>query len=137
MFYPAYVHKDPGSAYGVTLPDFPGCFTAADSLQELPRQVQEAVELYVDGEDLSIPVPTTPDDWAGDDRFQGGYWMLIDIDLDLIMHENELATAHVLAWQAWRDECRRQSFIAREADKKESWIQRLIEQDLKDIEGWE
>lgn len=63
MFYPAYVHKDPGSAYGITLPDFPGCFTAADDLQELPRQVQEAVELHFEGENLPIPVPTTPDDW--------------------------------------------------------------------------
>lgn len=82
MFYPAYVHKDLGSAYGVTLPDFPGCFAAADELQDLPRQVQEAVELHFEGENLSIPVPTAPDDWAGDDRFLGGYWMLIDIDLD-------------------------------------------------------
>ncbi|QCS64472.1 type II toxin-antitoxin system HicB family antitoxin [Achromobacter denitrificans] len=81
MFYPAYVHKDPGSAYGITLPDFPGCFTAADDLQELPRQVQEAVELHFEGENLPIPVPTTPDDWAGDDRFQGGRWMLVDINV--------------------------------------------------------
>jgi hypothetical protein len=29
MLYPVYVHKDPDSAYGVTFPDFPGCFSAA------------------------------------------------------------------------------------------------------------
>ena len=36
MLYPVYVHKDPDSAYGVTFPDFPGCFSAADELRLHP-----------------------------------------------------------------------------------------------------
>ena len=43
MLYPVYVHKDEGSAYGLTFPDFPGCFSAADDLADLPGIDQEAV----------------------------------------------------------------------------------------------
>jgi predicted RNase H-like HicB family nuclease len=80
MFYPAYIHKDPDSAYSVTFPDFPGCFSAADHLSDLPRLAQEAVETHFEGEDVDIPAATTPEDWLHDERFQDGYWMLISID---------------------------------------------------------
>jgi predicted RNase H-like HicB family nuclease len=81
MFYPAYVQKDAGSAYGLTFPDFEGCFSAADALEDLPRAAQEAVEVHFEGEESTIPDPSVPEDWAQDERFQGGYWMLVDIDL--------------------------------------------------------
>lgn len=84
MLYPAYIHKDEGSAYGVTFPDFPGCFSAADELADLPRMAQEAVEVHFEGEELPIPAPSAPESWAGDDRFDGGYWMLVDVDLSKV-----------------------------------------------------
>jgi len=84
MLYPVYIHKDADSAYGVSFPDFPGCFSAADDMADLPRMAQEAIEVHFDGEDLPIPVPSAPEDWQADERFQGGYWMLLDIDLSRI-----------------------------------------------------
>ena len=81
MLYPVYVHKDEGSAYGLTFPDFPGCFSAADELADLPRMAQEAVEVHFEGEDMAIPEPSAPEQWADDERFQGGYWMLVEVDL--------------------------------------------------------
>jgi len=81
MLYPVYVHKDEDSAYGLTFPDFPGCFSAADTLADLPRMAQEAVEVHFEGEDFAIPQPSTPEQWTRDKRFTDGYWMLIDIDL--------------------------------------------------------
>lgn len=81
MLYPVYVHKDADSAYGLTFPDFPGCFSAADELADLPRMAQEAVEAHFEGEEFEIPAPSTPEQWADDERFQGGYWMLVEIDL--------------------------------------------------------
>ncbi len=81
MLYPVYVHKDADSAYGLSFPDFPGCFSAADELADLPRMAQEAVEVHFEGEEMAIPTPSSPEQWAGDERFQGGYWMLVDIDL--------------------------------------------------------
>jgi predicted RNase H-like HicB family nuclease len=84
MLYPAYIHKDADSAYSASFPDFPGCFSAADELHELPRAAQEAVEVHFDGENLPIPKPSTPEAWGNDERYQGGYWMLIDIDLSKV-----------------------------------------------------
>ena len=52
MKYIAIIHKEQGTAYGVTLPDFPGCFSAADTLDEVPRNIQEAVELWAEGFDF-------------------------------------------------------------------------------------
>ncbi|MES5324809.1 type II toxin-antitoxin system HicB family antitoxin [Alcaligenes phenolicus] len=37
MLYPLHVHKNEHSAYGGRFPDFPGCFTATDELQDLAR----------------------------------------------------------------------------------------------------
>ncbi|MCK9240896.1 type II toxin-antitoxin system HicB family antitoxin, partial [Desulfocurvus sp.] len=49
MRYPIIVHTDPDSpGYSASIPDFPGCFTAGDTLEELAANVQEAVELYLE-----------------------------------------------------------------------------------------
>ena len=58
MIYPVYVHKDPDTAYGVTIPDFLGCFSAADELEDLPRMIQEAIEVHFEGEEGDIPTPS-------------------------------------------------------------------------------
>jgi len=81
MLYPVYVHKDPDSAYGVTFPDFPGCFSAADELEGLPRLAQEAVEVHFEGEEVEIPPPTAIEELAADSTYEGGFWLLVDIDL--------------------------------------------------------
>ncbi|MGB0712283.1 MAG: type II toxin-antitoxin system HicB family antitoxin [Gammaproteobacteria bacterium] len=85
MLYPVYVHLgDDSHAHGVTVPDFPGCFAAADHWQGLAAAVQEAAEVYFDGEDLDIPEPTPLEALAQQPEFEGGVWLLTDIDLDRI-----------------------------------------------------
>jgi len=84
MLYPVYVHKEPDSAYGMTFPDFEGCFSAADEMQDITRMAQEAVEIHFDGEDIPLPEPSSPEQWFGDDRFVGGWWLLVDIDISKV-----------------------------------------------------
>jgi len=81
MFYPLYVHYDEGSAYGGTFPDFPGCFTAADELTDLPHMAQEAVEVFFDGEGSEIPQPSGMARWKNDTDYQDGFWLLVEIDI--------------------------------------------------------
>lgn len=82
MLYPAYVHLgDKHHAHGVTLPDFPGCFSAADDWEGFPAAIQEAVELYFEGEDMEIPPPTPLEALANRPEYEGGIWMLVDLDL--------------------------------------------------------
>lgn len=86
MIYPVYVHLgDSEHAHGVTIPDLPGCFSAADDWEDLPTQIQEAVELYFEGETIDIPTPTPLEKLAKDPRYQdGGIWMLVEIDISRV-----------------------------------------------------
>lgn len=88
MLYPVYVHKDKTSAYGLTFPDFPGCFSAADEIEGITRAAQEAVEAHFDGEAMEIPAPSIPEKWSRDKRFKGGYWMLVEIDLERVSNKS-------------------------------------------------
>lgn len=72
---------DDKHAHGVTIPDFPGCYSAADEWDELPRMIQEAAEVYFEGEDMPVPAPTPLEKLAGKAEYQGGVWMLVDIDM--------------------------------------------------------
>ena len=81
MLYPVYVHPgDKDHSHGVTIPDFPGCFSAADEWVDLPVLVQEAIELHCEGEDMTIPEPSTLDNLMNDKQYQGGIWVMLDIN---------------------------------------------------------
>ena len=47
--YPALIHKDPDSCYGVTFPDFDGCVSAGDTLEEAVKMAHEALEFHIEG----------------------------------------------------------------------------------------
>ena len=82
MIYPAYLHSgDKQQAHGVTLPDFAGCFTAADDYEDIPARVQEAIELHFEGEDFEIPTPSTISTLEASGEFTGGIWILLDVDV--------------------------------------------------------
>lgn len=82
MLYPVYVHPgDSAHSHGAQVPDFPGCFSAADDWQDLPRMVQEAVEVWCMGEDMDLPTPTALEVLTARAEFTGGVWMLIDVDV--------------------------------------------------------
>ncbi|MEE8056915.1 MAG: type II toxin-antitoxin system HicB family antitoxin [Pseudomonadales bacterium] len=80
MLYPVYVHKDEGTAFGITVPDFPGCFSAADNWDDLPVKVREAVELYCDGESLAIPTPGNIEAYANEKEYTDGQWVYVEIN---------------------------------------------------------
>jgi predicted RNase H-like HicB family nuclease len=48
IFY-GLVHKENDSAFGITFPDAPGCFSAADEESDLLTNAQEALSLFVEG----------------------------------------------------------------------------------------
>ena len=53
MHYVAVIDKDPGSAYGIQFPEVPGCFSAADSFDEIVPNAIEALSLFFeDGEPM-------------------------------------------------------------------------------------
>jgi len=80
MRYPVVIHKDADSAYGVTVPDLPGVFTAGDSIDEALASVQEAVEAAYDGEG-EIPAPRGIDDHVANPDHAGGVFAYAEVDL--------------------------------------------------------
>jgi len=95
MLYPVYVHKDPDSAYGVTFPDFPGCFSAADDLEAVSRLAHEAVEVHFEGEGVEIPTPTPIEKLTADPNYENGFWILLDIDLSKVKRHVSRPTKHL------------------------------------------
>lgn len=60
--YIALIHRDEGSDYGVSFPDFPGCVTAGATIEEARVMAVEALALHVegmleDGEELPAASP--------------------------------------------------------------------------------
>ncbi|MBX3576444.1 MAG: type II toxin-antitoxin system HicB family antitoxin [Rhizobiaceae bacterium] len=60
MRYIAFIHKDPDSAYGVSFPDIPGCFSAGDTIDEAVRNAVDALSGHVgmleaDGDPVPAP----------------------------------------------------------------------------------
>ena len=85
MLYPVYVHVgNETEAHGVLFPDFAGCHSAADTWDALPAAIQEAVEAHFHGEPGAVPAPTPLEQLANHPDYQGGVWMLADIDLSRI-----------------------------------------------------
>ncbi len=56
MNYIAIIHHDPGNAYGVSFPDVPDCFAAADEEKDILKNAIAALDDYfADGHDLPKP----------------------------------------------------------------------------------
>ena len=98
MLYPVCVHRDASGSLGVTIPDFPGCFSAADDWRDLPRMVQEAIEVHCEGEDMDIPAPSSLDDLRGNPDFDGGEWVFIDVNVDALDTRKERINLSVPAY---------------------------------------
>jgi predicted RNase H-like HicB family nuclease len=78
IVYHAIVHKDEDSAWGVQFPDLPGCFSAADELDDVLANACEAVSLYLEGE--KIPEPSSLEsirELAADDLAQGAFLLAV------------------------------------------------------------
>lgn len=107
MEYIAYLHKDKGSDYGVSFPDFPGCVTAGRTLEEAREMAVEALTLHIAGmlEDGDpLPEPSTLDELASDPAMKGAVAFLVTVDapektvrVNITARESQLETIDRLA----------------------------------------
>lgn len=76
--YYAVVHKETDSAFGVHFPDLPGCYSAADDLDELLPNAIEAMSLWFEDQDV---VPSSPVErirkLASDDLAEGAFLVMV------------------------------------------------------------
>jgi predicted RNase H-like HicB family nuclease len=79
--YVALLRKQPDSDFGVDFPDFPGCITAGETLEDARRMAAEALQLHIEGmiEDGDpIPAPSRLDEIMMDPDHRDGVAVLID-----------------------------------------------------------
>jgi predicted RNase H-like HicB family nuclease len=94
MKYPIAI--EPGgekNAWGVVVPDLPGCFSAADSgLDEAIERAKEAIELWIemalDG-GHAIPKPSSLRELQKKKEYKGWAWAIVEIDPALLSDEIE------------------------------------------------
>ncbi|RIA00713.1 CopG family transcriptional regulator [Cereibacter sphaeroides] len=53
----AVVHKEPDTSYGLTFPDMPGCFAAADDWSDISAEAVEALDLWFEDGPTVDPSP--------------------------------------------------------------------------------
>ena len=61
MRYAIIIEQSEGN-YSAYVPDLPGCITTGASLEEIERNIREAIEFHLDGlreDGLPIPIPST------------------------------------------------------------------------------
>jgi predicted RNase H-like HicB family nuclease len=82
--YIALIHKEEGTAYGVSFPDFPGCITAGDTMDEALMRAHEVLPFHIEGmleDNDDIPLPSTLEAVMADPDNLGGLAVLISIEM--------------------------------------------------------
>jgi predicted RNase H-like HicB family nuclease len=72
------------TAWGVVVPDLPGCFSAGDTAEDAFTNAVEAIEAHCEilaEDNLDIPVPRPLAEWQGKPEYAGWVWALIDVDV--------------------------------------------------------
>lgn len=61
MRYAVVIEKGEGN-FGAYVPDLPGCVATGDTIEQVEREIQEAIEFHIEGlraDGLPIPEPSS------------------------------------------------------------------------------
>jgi predicted RNase H-like HicB family nuclease len=78
---------DENTAFGVVVPDLPGCFSAGDTLDEAMAGAEEAIALWIDATidaGNAIPTPSSLDVVRLNPEFEGWIFAIVAIDPALL-----------------------------------------------------
>jgi predicted RNase H-like HicB family nuclease len=94
MKYPIVIKQGTDkTAWGVIVPDLPGCFSAADSgIDEAIDNAKEAIELWIEAaldDAKDVPKPSSISDLQKKKEFKGYIWAIAEIDPALLSDEIE------------------------------------------------
>jgi len=84
MRYPVAIETgDSKHAFGVVVPDLPGCFSAGDTLDDALTNSREAILLHLEGlldDGQPFPAPTPIELLRKKRNYRGWTWAVVDID---------------------------------------------------------
>lgn len=95
MLYPIAIEAgDEQHAYGVIVPDIPGCFSAGDTLEEAYENVKEAIVFHLEGlveDGEEIPKPTSIENHRHNPDFTdyGMFFGVVDVDITHLLGKAE------------------------------------------------
>ncbi|MGE0329120.1 MAG: type II toxin-antitoxin system HicB family antitoxin [Ramlibacter sp.] len=85
MRYPVAIDAgDAQHAWGVTVPDLPGCFSAGDTLEEALDQTREAILFHIEGlidDGQPIPAAQPIEKHRNRREHKSRIWALVEVDL--------------------------------------------------------
>lgn len=85
MRYPILIESGNGrQAFGVIVPDLPGCFSAGDTLDDALTHAREAILLHIEGlldGGLLVPEASSIDKLRMKRAYRQGTWAVVDVDL--------------------------------------------------------
>ncbi|MEQ1529467.1 MAG: type II toxin-antitoxin system HicB family antitoxin [Methylococcales bacterium] len=84
-FFVAIEPGDANHAFGVMVPDLPGCFSAGDSLDEAFENAKQAIDLWCEAviEDGGmIPPGKTLTELQADPDLHGWIWSIVDVPVE-------------------------------------------------------
>ena len=90
--YPAIFDPCEEGGYSITFPDFPGCITEGDTVEEAFDMAKDVLRGYLQGmenDEEKMPIPTLPEKIKNP---YGTFISLIDIEIirkPLILHEKK------------------------------------------------
>ena len=84
MRYPIAIEPgDESTAFGVVVPDLPGCFSAGDTIDEAITNAEEAIDAWIESaldQGQEIPRPSTVQHWSGKGEFSGWTFGIVTVD---------------------------------------------------------
>jgi predicted RNase H-like HicB family nuclease len=79
-------------AYGIVVPDLPGCYSAGDTLDDALNNAKEAIELWLEvaiDDGLAVPEPQTLAIHQSNKAFKGWAWAVVTVDIAALSDKAE------------------------------------------------
>ncbi|MBK1642081.1 hypothetical protein CKO12_09375 [Chromatium okenii] len=81
------------TAFGVVVPDLPGCFSAGDTIDEALDFVLEAIDLHLEGiieDGGEIPLSKPIAEHLANPDFAGWIWAIVTVDVSRFEKQEEI-----------------------------------------------
>jgi predicted RNase H-like HicB family nuclease len=73
------------TAFGVVVPDLPGCFSAGDTVEEAFDNVREAIDTHCQilaEEGKGLPQPKSMSEWQAGKDYKGWTWGIVEMPIE-------------------------------------------------------
>ena len=84
MRYPIVIEAgDSKHAFGVVVPDLPGCFSAGDTMDDALNNAREAILLHLEGlldDGKAFPAPSLIEQLQKKRSYRGWTWAVVEVD---------------------------------------------------------